>query len=171
MSFEEFQRIADDHGHIEYSGGEAIIMSPPTMPHNEIVRRLVNLLGEALPELYVGFNIGLVLTPTRRREPDVAVIDELRDESWTSQRPHLVVEVISPSTRGEDRLRKPHEYLQAGIGQYWLVDRYERTLTVLRAGHDGWDIEMVLDDDEPTGEVTVGDHGTVRLDLVALLKM
>ncbi len=34
----------------------------------------------------------------------------------------------------------------------------------------GWDLLLELDDQRPTGEVVVGDYGTVPLDLAALIE-
>lgn len=36
--------------------------------------------------------------------------------------PDLVVEVISPSTRTHDTVRKLRDYHQAGVPWYWLID-------------------------------------------------
>jgi len=34
----------------------------------------------------------------------------------------LVVEIVSPGSRGTDHVMKPHEYAKAGIANYWIVD-------------------------------------------------
>lgn len=168
MSLEEFRALPDEV-RAEYVDGEAIVSPPADMPHNEIGLRLIFLLRAALPGRHVGYEIGLRLTPTKWRIPDVAVLDRIEPVSWTDQVPLLVVEVLSPSTRREDMLRKSGEYQRAGVGQYWLVDREARSLTILRNNNDGWDIALELDDDHPTGSVDVGDHGIVDLGLNALL--
>jgi Uma2 family endonuclease len=43
----------------------------------------------------------------------------------------LVVEVLSEHNRGRDLVLKRHYYAAAGIPSYWVVDPFERTLTVL----------------------------------------
>ena len=83
--------------------------------------------------------------------------------------PALVVEVLAPGTRAEDTLRKSREYGDAGIGQYWLVDPDNRTLTVLRNADAEWEIALELDDGHPQGRVEVGPHGSVELEMEALL--
>jgi len=42
----------------------------------------------------------------------------------------LVVEVVSPSSQSEDRLRKPIEYAGAGVPHYWQVEREHSAATV-----------------------------------------
>jgi len=34
----------------------------------------------------------------------------------------LVVEIVSPGSRGTDHVMKLHEYAKAGIENYWIVD-------------------------------------------------
>lgn len=83
--------------------------------------------------------------------------------------PELVVEVLSPSTRSEDLLRKAPEYAAAGIGQFWVVDPDARTLEVHRLDDGQWEVCARFDDGAPVGEVAVGDRGVVRIDLLDLL--
>jgi Uma2 family endonuclease len=50
--------------------------------------------------------------------------------------PKLVVEILSPSSRRKDRMKKMQIYQQAKVRHYWLVDPQERTLECF-AWHDG----------------------------------
>ncbi len=50
--------------------------------------------------------------------------------------PDLVVEVLSPSTRGHDGLTKRALYGRAGVREYWLVDPDSRTIEVLALDGD-----------------------------------
>jgi Uma2 family endonuclease len=45
--------------------------------------------------------------------------------------PLLAVEVLSPSTRSRDQVRKRAAYQHAGLGHYWLVDPLAASITVL----------------------------------------
>jgi Uma2 family endonuclease len=51
-------------------------------------------------------------------------------------RPDLVIEVISPSSRSKDSVRKLHDYAALGVPEYWLIDPEAHTLErlVLRQG-------------------------------------
>jgi Uma2 family endonuclease len=74
----------------------------------------------------------------------------------------LVVEVMSPSSGGDDLVTKRYEYGKAGIPHYWIVDQKRRTLTVQRHdGDEGYDEVAVV---EP-GETWKADEPfTVALD-------
>ena len=59
--------------------------------------------------------------------PDLAVVrDERSAEPWPPHQPAivaLVVEVVSPSTRGADLGRKRDVYREQGVPTYWTVDQ------------------------------------------------
>ncbi len=67
-------------------------------------------------------------------QPDVLVLDE---EALAGPRaehvpiPLLVLEVLSPSTAGRDRVIKTGIYLGAGVKEVWLVDPKARTVEVV----------------------------------------
>jgi Uma2 family endonuclease len=60
----------------------------------------------------------------------------------------LIVEVVSPSSRKIDRIRKMVLYAQAGVPEYWIADPIQRTLTInvlegetyipIQPDADGW---------------------------------
>lgn len=143
--------------HAEYVGGVAIVTPAAA-------------IEAGLPGLNVVEASGLTSPPVRdHRIPDVAVFAEFEDVSVTDQTPILVAEILSRSTRAEDTLRTSGEYAAAGISQYWILDRDQRTITVLRNDGGVWQIDLELDDERPVGTVVVGEHGSVVLDLPALL--
>ena len=92
------------------------------------------------------------------------------DPLFAEETPLVVVEVLSRSTRTEDLLRKSVEYQRAGVGQYWILDRDAGTLTALIRGDDGWELGLELDAASPRGQIGVGEHGSVALDLEWLLR-
>lgn len=169
MSLEEFLALPEDL-HAEYLDGVAIVSPPPDIPHQALASRLVVLFATSLPDLVVVAEAGLRTLRDGRRIPDVMVLRDEEDAVWAEQAPVLVVEVTSRSTRIEDTLRKPGEYAQAGVGQYWLLDRDHRTLAVLEHTAGASSVILELDDDRPAGEVVVGEHGVVAVDLATLLR-
>ena len=105
--------------------------------------------------MVVAAEAGLRLSPTRMRVPDVMVVDRAPDGPWVTEPPLLAAEVLSPSTRSEDTVRKSAEYADAGVGQFWVVDPDHRTIDVYRNVDGGWEPVAHLDAATPTAEVAV----------------
>lgn len=170
MSFEEWRALPDEL-HAEWVDGWAVWpMSPPTYDHGKGQMELGVLLRLALPGLFGATESFLHVPGNRIRLPDIAfVVDEPEGDAIIDP-PVLVAEVLSPSTEGQDHVTKAHEYATAGIGQYWILDPMRRRLEVFELVDGGWVSVVVLDDDRPSGSVTVGDHGTVEIDVRTLLR-
>ena len=45
-----------------------------------------------------------------------------------------MVEVLSPTTRRRDLVNKREYYLDAGVGEYWVLDGARREIRVVRRG-------------------------------------
>jgi Uma2 family endonuclease len=114
----------------ELSEGTLIMSPRPKLGHQRVSKRLTRLLDdhlpdglEALPEIEV---ITSAAFPPSVRDPDIVVV---RDRVF-EQRPArvsaadvvLVVEVVSPGSRRTDHVMKMHEYAEAGIDNYWIID-------------------------------------------------
>ncbi len=155
----------------EYVDGVAIVSPPASSGHNTAQRRIANALeaglsGEAHVRTEAGWQSG-----QRYRVPDVAVFaTKDPDVIYDRSTPFLVVEVLSPSTASEDTVRKSTEYLAAGVSQYWILDRTNRSLVGYANAGDAWDEILVLDAGRRIATVAVGDWGEIELDLDALLR-
>jgi len=58
--------------------------------------------------------------------------------NWISVSPDWICEIISPITRGRDRMEKMPLYAQYGIPYFWLVDPIDKTLEVFRLKEGEW---------------------------------
>lgn len=156
----------------EYVGGVALMSPPAPHAHQYAEMRIARLIGDALPRLRVGTEMGIDLGHSLR-VADVAAYattdDDDGDEVWGRVPPVLVVEVLSRTTRSEDLIRKPREYLRGGIAHYWILDRTTPALTALTARDDEWEVVLELDAERPRGTVEVVGHGHVDVDLLALV--
>ena len=64
-------------------------------------------------------------------QPDVLVIcdqDKVRQDNKYHGTPTLIVEVLSPSTRGIDMIAKLGLYMKSGVREYWIIDLEERVI-------------------------------------------
>lgn len=153
----------------EYVDGTAIVSPPPTFAHQKICHRLVSLLEVAVPQLEVVGAAGWRLPALERiRIPDVMVLREAPPGPLVTAVPLLAIEVLS-TNRSEDLVRKSTEYLDAGVGQYWVVDPRDRVIDVYLNTERGWNVLAHVTDDQPSVAVDVDDHGRVELDLAYVL--
>ncbi|HEX6077062.1 MAG TPA: Uma2 family endonuclease [Micromonosporaceae bacterium] len=123
---EDLDNLPDDYRYEIVDG--ALIMTPsPTTEHQEIAHVLTAFLRRVAPPGWSAISdVDVVLTEDRRntRRPDVVVYN--RKHSLGKLRPEdlcLVVEIVSPSTKSQDRVMKPVQYAEAGIPCYWRVEQ------------------------------------------------
>ncbi len=69
--------------------------------------------------------------------PDIALIcdNEKLDKKGCQGAPDLVIEVVSPSNRKMDYVRKLALYREAGVREYWIVDPKHEQVTVYDLEH------------------------------------
>ncbi len=114
----------------ELSEGTLNMSPSPTPWHQRISRRLTRLLEDHLPDGLEAVPEVEVITraafPPSVRRPDIAVIADRvfdqRSARVAAADVVLVVEIVSPGSRGMDHVMKLHEYAKAGIANYWIVD-------------------------------------------------
>ena len=71
-------------------------------------------------------------------QPDLYVICELQDPKQRAFQgaPGFVVEILSPSTRSHDMVRKFRKYRNAGVKEYWIIDPENRKVIVFDFSKD-----------------------------------
>ena len=131
MTYDEYLAWADEHMHVEWKDGEAIIVMPPKKHHQRVVQFLSTLLGLFVGMLGTG-RVGIAPFEVRlgpdgpSREPDLFFVATAGLGRWTDDRleggPDLAIEVISNDSVGRDRGDKFYEYQEAGVREYWIID-------------------------------------------------
>lgn len=89
-----------------------------------------HLIDVTMPEQYVYVENG-------RRLADRAVWVGLgRQPDLALDPPTIAVEFVSEGRRNRERdyVTKRHEYEAAGVTEYWIIDRFDRVMTVYRFG-------------------------------------
>ena len=126
-TFAELESLPDDGQRYEVVDGALLVSPAPTHWHQAVARRLFLQLHEQCPADWevtyeVSFQVG-----TDGRVPDLAVVRAgipVRPRAVAYQPGDfgLLVEVVSPTSTGMDRVLKPVEYARAGVPFYWLVE-------------------------------------------------
>jgi Uma2 family endonuclease len=122
---DELDRVSDDGYRMEIHEGNLVVMSPATLWHSRVARRLANILEAAgRPVLN---EVGIKRAESSTRIADIAVFRKPQDDEdqayWRPDDIALAIEVVSPSSVGDDRVAKPLWYAEVGIPEFWRVER------------------------------------------------
>ena len=146
MAFEQFLDWVDDEKHAEWVYGKVIVHRPVPLPHAEMETFLVYLLMVYIKR---GADGTLVTDPFLMRPapelpcraPDIAYVTKEHRARLTKTLldgpADLVVEIVSPGSRGTDRGDKYFEYERGGIREYWLIDPERQVAEFYLLGADG----------------------------------
>jgi Uma2 family endonuclease len=140
LSESEYLRLTDHTRRVaEFIDGQIEVLPMPTLEHQEIVLFLITLLRAFILPAKLG---RAVMSPYRVkvgenhfREPDVVFLRESslsRLGNRFSEGADLVMEVVSDDDPKRDLVDKRHDYAEAGIPEYWIVDPRTQMITVLR---------------------------------------
>lgn len=169
MTWEQYWQLPEDL-RAEYSDGEVLVNPPPSVQHQQICRRLANILDAQLSGAVVVEGAGWKLSEhrPRLRIPDIVVLREQPAGAVVTEPPLVAVEVLS-TNGSNDLVRKAIEYRDAGAGQYWIVDTRDRVVDVFVRGGNGWDQAATINEQTPAATVDVPPFGQVTLVLDAIL--
>jgi Uma2 family endonuclease len=176
LGAEEYEALPEDIcRRIEIVDGAIIVNAAPRRLHQDICRRLANVLETACrPAQAVSTDVDLRLRdiPLLNRRPDAVVYDASLPDDAMLRPQHcvLVVEVMSPGSVTTDQTDKPAEYAAAGIRHYWRVehDPLENILSVFCYRLDPT-TATYASAGVHSGKMTVTDPISVTIDLAALL--
>lgn len=143
LTWQEFLDLPDDdrYRHAELINGE-VVVSAATRLHQQIVGRLWSRIDawtrddENRGEVTMAPPVQI--TERRGYLPDVAWYRQVKcappgQPPAFEQPPDLAVEVLSPSTRSIDAIRKRNDYAVVGVCELWLIDPDEPEARILRS--------------------------------------
>ncbi len=121
----------------ELLDGHLVEIEMPSLTHERIVALLIFSLegwsraGNAGRVIGSGYKIRI--DERRGAMPDVQFyargnLPRGQEKGLEQGRPDLAIEIISPTSRSKDSVRKLHDYASIGVPEYWLIDAEARTL-------------------------------------------
>lgn len=152
ISFEEFLTKFDGK-HAEWIDGEVIEFMSASDKHQDLSDFLIAILRIFIEESDLGIIRTAPMTiklGDRGREPDLFFIAKNRLKSlkknYFDGAPDLIIEIISPESRGRDRGDKFYEYEKAGVREYWIIDYERQKVEFYNLDKDGF-FQMVFADE------------------------
>lgn len=152
LTYEEWLRMPETNQPCEIVDGEIKMSPAPSHMHQRLVRRLLFLLEEHVPEtrgelLPLPVDVTISRSTLKVRQPDVMVVLYREGGYQNAQQllaaphgevvPDLVVEVLSPSETRSAVGAKIEDYRQVGVRELWLVSPEAETVEVLKLSAEG----------------------------------
>lgn len=135
-----------DEGRYEIIEGDLYLTPSPGFKHQNVVRKLARLLADWVESRDLGVVItapfDVVLQEETILQPDILYLARENyhrlTDSCLKGPPDLVVEVISPASARQDRIKKSRLYQQHGVKEYWLVEPEAATVEIFTNAQDCW---------------------------------
>lgn len=158
----------------ELIDGEMFMMATPMTVHQRILVRLILKIGSYIENnkgncelLPAPFGVYIKKDDRNYVEPDISVIchEEKLDEKGCHGAPDWVIEIVSPSSRKMDYVRKSTLYQETGVREYWIVDPQKEMVTIYKA--EQWDLPVCYSFSE---RIQVGIYNDLYLDFIEFRK-
>lgn len=156
MTYDDLIQMPDDRQRYEIIEGELEVTAAPSESHQTAVTNLAAILvphvrRRRLGRLYVA-PFDVYFSNVSTVEPDLLFVSAERlgiiTHRYVQGAPDLVVEVLSPSTRGTDQVAKMQLYARYGVRNYWIFDPDTRQATAFALGPNGYDVAAAAKGEE-----------------------
>ena len=151
LTYHDYVQLPDDKRY-EIVEGELFLVPAPHLYHQQVVGRLwMSLYAHAkdnhLGEVFLA-PCDVVLSEITVVQPDLMFVSSRHQGILTDANiqgaPDLVVEILSPTTRGRDLGLKRSLYSKHGVLEYWIVDPEAKTVEVLSLTETGFRTHAIV---------------------------
>ena len=148
LGYPEYALIPDDGRRHEVIDGEHIVNPAPNLDHQRLSRKIqfqlyAQIELQGLGEVFDA-PCDLQLSQWDIVQPDLVVILKHKQAIITRSRvrgaPDLVVEIMSPSSEHNDRVRKLELYRKSAVPEYWVVDPGQHVIEQYILRDDTYDL-------------------------------
>lgn len=137
-TYDDLLAMPEDGRRYELIQGELFMSPSSKLRHQDALLGLYDVMRAYVRETRAG---KLMIAPfdvkfseTSVVQPDLFVVRAERaialTEDFMDGSPDLIVEVLSPSNRGHDLIKKAALYLDHGVPEYWVADPESRQIVV-----------------------------------------
>ena len=144
ITYEEYMALVDSSDQrYELIDGEVYLLASPRFNHQVVVSEIAWHLSnyfrsKPCRSLTAPLDVRLFGYATKFEEdpnvvqPDVIVVcdeDKVNEDNKYEGIPTLIVEVLSPSTKGKDMITKLNLYMKSGVSEYWIVNLESKSIS------------------------------------------
>ena len=139
VSYYDILNLKDDKRY-ELIDGKKYLMSSPSVIHQEILGEIYSQIREYLKGKKCKVFVAPLDVSGEKEDkkaynvvqPDIMVVCDSKKikESNILGAPDMVIEILSNSTAGHDRILKLNLYQKYGVKEYWIVSPNENVITV-----------------------------------------
>lgn len=144
VTYREFLEMTENsEKRYELIDGVVYLMASPGFTHQNVLGRLYIIFNEyfkgneSCAPYLSPFDVDLIRQPLKEErevteddinvvEPDLMVLcdpeKDVNEKDRYKGTPELVVEILSPSTRSKDMVKKLDLYMESGIKEFWIID-------------------------------------------------
>jgi Uma2 family endonuclease len=135
LTVDDLEQFPDDGLRREIIDGVLYVSAAPVRAHQKVSGNLFLFLHEQIEgngwgEVYYS-PVDVKFSEHSQVQPDLIVLRQdhlMRYQGHTVfGPPDIVVEILSPSNRAYDQVKKARLYARYGVPEYWIVDQAERT--------------------------------------------
>ncbi len=137
-TYDDYCALPEDGNRYEVIDGRLYVSPSPRTLHQILSRRIQFLLYqlEINQQGYVfDAPMDLLMRGCTPVQPDLIFLDAAQvgqiKERYLEGVPTLLVEILSPSTSGYDRITKLNRYARCGVPHYWIVDGHNESMEIL----------------------------------------
>lgn len=124
----------EEYKEYELIDGEVYMMARPSVDHSRIARNVLGIFDRRLQgkRCEAFGEVDVHLSEKDNFIPDAMIVcnPDIIEDDGIYGAPDLVVEVLSPSTARNDKLRKKEIYEKYGVKEYWIVDPKGKSIEV-----------------------------------------
>jgi len=166
LTYDDLAGLPDDDRRYELIGGEIYELPSPTYFHQLVSLILIRLLSDWILPRKLGTIVAAPLDvrfdPRNTVQPDIIFLSRERFHllrhgglKLIDGAPDLLIEILSPSNRGYDYIKKAALYATFGVREYWIVDPRAETIFV-QVLRDNLFVPLVFEDGIVRSEVLPG---------------
>jgi len=140
LTHDDLLKFPDDGQRHELIDGVHFVTPTPITPHQRILGNLYFLMRSHVEHhgggaVYLS-PLDVIFSKFDVVEPDLFFVSDARGriltDTWVYGSPDLVVEILSPSTRGRDEGIKMKLYERFDVLEYWVIDPQPELIFVYR---------------------------------------